>query len=154
MGLAGKLDVEVEVKSQADKFWRGIRNSADLFPDAFPDQYKSIETVEGDGKSVGSVRLIKYAQGVPLVTFVKEKIESLDEPNLSVGYSVIEGELVNFYKSFKATLQVLPKNGGEGAVVKWGVEYEKANDEVPEPNLIVDTAIKTFAGFDEYLLKN
>lgn len=59
----GKIDVEVEVKTPADKFWNGIRDSTNLFPKASPHEYKSIEVVEGDGKSVGSVRLIKYAEG-------------------------------------------------------------------------------------------
>lgn len=57
------LDVEVELKSPADKLWNAIRDSASLFPKAFPDQYKSIEVLEGDGKSAGSVRLINYADG-------------------------------------------------------------------------------------------
>uniref|UniRef100_A0A1D1ZGT8 MLP-like protein 423 n=1 Tax=Anthurium amnicola TaxID=1678845 RepID=A0A1D1ZGT8_9ARAE len=152
MGLAGELEVEVDVKSPADKFWRGISDSTELFPKIFPDQYKSIESVEGDGKTVGSVRLIRYAQGIPMVTFVKEKIEAIDETNKSVGYSVIDGDLLSFYKTFKAKLQVTPK--GEGALVKWAIVYEKANEEVPEPNLIVDSAVKTFAGLDEHLLKN
>lgn len=63
MAATGKLDVEVEVKSPADKFWNAIRDSSTLFPKAFPNQYKSIEVLEGDGKSVGSVRLVKYAEG-------------------------------------------------------------------------------------------
>lgn len=61
--MASKLEVEVEVKSSADKFWGGIKESSDLFPKIFPDQFKSIEIVEGDGISVGSVRLIKYGEG-------------------------------------------------------------------------------------------
>lgn len=57
------LDVEVELKSPADKFWNAIRDSTTLFPKAFPHQYKSIEVLEGDGKSAGSLRLINYADG-------------------------------------------------------------------------------------------
>lgn len=64
MASSGKLDVEVEIKSPADKFWVAIRDSTVLFPTIFPDQYKSIEIVEGDGKSAGSIRLIKFAEGL------------------------------------------------------------------------------------------
>lgn len=63
MAATGKIEVEVEVKSPADKFFDAIRNSTVIFPKAFPNQYKSIEVLEGDGKSVGSIRLIKYAEG-------------------------------------------------------------------------------------------
>lgn len=59
----GKLEVEIEVKSSADKFWESIRESTTLFPKAFPHDYKSIQVLEGDGKAPGSVRLITYADG-------------------------------------------------------------------------------------------
>lgn len=67
MAAAGKLDVEVELKSNADKFWECIRDSSTVFPKALPHQYKSIQVLEGDGKSVGSVRLIHYAEGITTI---------------------------------------------------------------------------------------
>lgn len=61
--MASKVEAEAEVKSPADKFWEAIRDSTALFPKIFPEQYKSIEIVEGDGKSPGTIRLLKYAEG-------------------------------------------------------------------------------------------
>lgn len=61
--ITGKLEVEVEIKSEADKYWKNIRESHTLFPKICSDLYKSIEVLEGDGRSVGSVRLITYADG-------------------------------------------------------------------------------------------
>ncbi|KAF8390368.1 hypothetical protein HHK36_024893 [Tetracentron sinense] len=147
----GKLEMEVEVKSSADKFWEAISDSATLFPKIFPEQYKSIEIVEGDGKSVGSIRLVKYAEGIPVITVSKEKIEVADAASKSTTYSVIDGDLANFYKNFKASLQIVPK--GDGSLVKWSVEFEKASEEVPDPNLIQEFAVKTFNDLDAYLLK-
>ncbi|XP_027099500.2 MLP-like protein 423 [Coffea eugenioides] len=149
--MAAKLDVEVEVKSSADKFWDAIMDSVALFPKACPNQYKSIEVLEGDGKSVGSVRLVKYAEGSPEITFSKEKIEFVDEGNKTVRYSVIEGDLLKFYKLFKATLVVSPK--GDGSLVKWICEFEKTSDEIPNPDIIKDFAAKNFQELDAYLLK-
>lgn len=63
MATGGKLDVEIEVKSPADKFWGAIRDSTSLFPKAFSHDYKSIEVLEGDGKAPGSIRRITYAEG-------------------------------------------------------------------------------------------
>ncbi len=63
MASSGKLDVEVHIKSSPDKFWNSIRDSTTLFPKAFPDQYKNIRVLEGDGKAPGSVRLFTYAEG-------------------------------------------------------------------------------------------
>ncbi|CAN6281868.1 unnamed protein product [Urochloa humidicola] len=154
--MASKAELVVEVKSPADKLWAALRDSTELFPKIFPQQYQSIETVEGDGKSAGTVRLLKYTEGVPMLTFAKEKLELADDENKVVSYSVVDGELVNFYNNFKITLKVSPatKEGEAGAVVNWSMEFDKANDQVPDPDVIKETATKTFHDLDDYLLKN
>lgn len=62
--MASKIEVEVELKSNAEKIWENIRESTTVFPKALPHLYGGIEVVEGDGKSVASVRLIKYPPGI------------------------------------------------------------------------------------------
>lgn len=85
------------------------------------------------------------------MTFAKEKIETADDANKIVSYSVIDGDIAAFYKNFKASLQVIPK--GDGSLVKWSLEFEKAKEEVPDPNIILEIAVKTFKDLDAYLLK-
>ncbi|KAG1326995.1 MLP-like protein [Cocos nucifera] len=150
--MASKVEAEVEVKSPADNVWGAIRDSTALFPKIFPEQYKSIDIVEGDGKSAGTIRLLKFAEGAPVVTFAKERIEVADDGNKLVSYSVIDGELASFYKPFKATLQVVPKSDG-GGFVKWCLAYDKVNEEVPQPDFLLGTAVKTFKDLDAYLLQ-
>ncbi|GJT31017.1 MLP-like protein 423 [Tanacetum coccineum] len=160
MTTIGKLDVEVKVKSGADKFWQSIMDSADIFPKVCSDLYKNVEILEGDGHSVGSVRMVNFAEGnvflygkrgLPIVKSAKEKIEELDEAKKKVAYSVIDGDMMQYYKSFKATLEVIPE--GEGSLVKWLCEFEKASEQVPDPEMIRDFAAKNFKEIDEYLLK-
>ncbi|CAM0904285.1 unnamed protein product [Alopecurus aequalis] len=153
--MASKVELVVEVKSAADKLWTALRESTDLFPKIFPEQYKSIETVEGDGKSAGTVRLLKYTEVVPFVTFAKEKVEVVDDEKKMVTYSVVDGELTSLYPTFRLTVQVTPSaKEGEGAVVSWTMDFDKASDQVPDPDVIKETAAKTFHDLDEYLLKN
>ena len=59
----GTLHVDVEVKSHADKIWEGLRDFIYIYPKAFPNDYESVEVLEGDGIVVGSVRHIKYGEG-------------------------------------------------------------------------------------------
>ena len=152
--MASKVELVAEVKSPADKLWTALRESTELFPKIFPEQYKSIETVEGDGKSAGTVRLLKYTEGVPMMTFAKEKVELADDEKKVVTYSVVDGELVNFYKNIRVTLQVTPKGAEDGATVNWAMDFDKASDQVPDPDVIKETAAKTFHDLDDYLLKN
>lgn len=82
-----------------------------------------------------------------------------DDENKVVSYSVVDGELVDFYKNFKITLKVAKAAAAEGegeagAVVNWSMEFDKANDQVPDPDVIKETATKTFHDLDDYLLKN
>lgn len=147
-----KVECEIEVKSPADKFWQGIKNSAVIYPKLFNRRLKTIEILEGDGINVGSVRLLKYAEGTPLVSFAKEKVELLDDEEKILIYSVIEGELTNLYKTLKIRLQVVPKD--DGSLVKWSMEFEKASEDVPiQPHHIQETAAKAFSGMDAYLLE-
>ncbi|KNA24457.1 hypothetical protein SOVF_015610 [Spinacia oleracea] len=152
MASIGNLEVDVEVKSNPEKFWNGIRDSDKIFPTAFPELYKSIEILEGDGKAVGSVRLVKFAEGLPMVSMCKEKVEVVDEEKKTVGYSIVEGDVLSFYKSFKAQLVVEPKE--EGSLVKWTCEFEKSKDDAPDPEIIFKAfAVKTFQDLDAYLIK-
>lgn len=61
--MASKIEMEVELKSEAEKVWNSMRESTTLFPKALPQHYQSIQILEGDGKSVNSVRLVTYPQG-------------------------------------------------------------------------------------------
>lgn len=87
----------------------------------------------------------------PDVTFSKEKIDEADEEKKILVYSVIDSELANVYKNFKAFLQIIPKD--EGGLVKWSAEFEKVNEQVPDPTHIKDFAVRTFHGLDDYLAK-
>ncbi|KAK3223265.1 hypothetical protein Dsin_010290 [Dipteronia sinensis] len=151
MAVAGKLEVDVEVKSPADKFWGSIRDSTSLFPRAFPHDYKSIQVLEGDGKASGSVRLLTYAEGSPIVKKSTEKIEHVDEVNMKVSYSVIDGDLLEYYKVFKAFIAVIPK--GDGSLVKWTCEFEKTSHEIPDPDAIKEFVVKNFKEIDDYILQ-
>lgn len=92
-----------------------------------------------------------HFSGSPLVKVSKERIDAVDEANKEVSYSVIEGDLLKYYKSFKAKIVVVPK--GDGSLAKWSCEFEKASDEVEVPHIIKDFAAKNFLEVDEYILK-
>ncbi|CAJ2643698.1 unnamed protein product [Trifolium pratense] len=146
----GKVEVEVEVKSNAEKFWSTLKDCATIFPKAFPYDYKSIEILEGDGKTAGSIRLVTFGEGSPLVKITKEKIDVFDDSKRTLTYSVIDGDLLKYFKKFKGHISVTPK--GDGSLVKWSSEFEKGSHEVPESELIKEFAVKTFLKVDDYTL--
>ena len=153
--VGGKLSVEVELKANANKIWEALRDFIYIYPKAFPHDYKSVQVLEGDGIAVGSVRLINYGEGgSELVKVSKERIVEVDPPNKTFVYNIIGGDLLKYYKSFKAHVTVVPKEKEEeGSLVQWACVYEKAHDEIPDPSPIMDFAEKNFKELDEYLAK-
>lgn len=81
----------------------------------------------------------------------KEKIHAFDEANKTFAYSVIDGDLLKYYKDFKSQITVAPN--GAGSLVKWSCEFQKASDEVPDPHVMKDFVVKNFQEMDAYVLK-
>ncbi|KAL1365624.1 hypothetical protein HN51_013621 [Arachis hypogaea] len=151
-GVIGKLEAEIEVKSNADKFWNAIRDFATIFPKASPSVYKSIQIIQGDGKAPGSVFKTTLGEGYELVKTVTERIEDVDDAKRIIIYSVVDGELLKYLKSYKGYISVTPKGNDNGSIVKWSCEYEKASQEAPEPIFIKEFATNVFPKVDHYLL--
>jgi hypothetical protein len=62
----------------------------------------------------------------------------------------MDGEIAKNYKVFKTTLQVTPK--GNGSSVKWSIEFEKANEEVPTPIKYTDFMSTMTKAVEAYLV--
>lgn len=69
MSLMKKYELEVELKSPPDAFWKTVKDINVIYPKLFPDTYQSIEILEGDGKSAGSIRFVTYATGKFSISF-------------------------------------------------------------------------------------
>ncbi|OVA01712.1 Bet v I domain [Macleaya cordata] len=132
MAQIQKLGVEAEVKCSADKFYGTFKHNITQLPKFFPQVYKSIELIQGDGASVGSVRLWKYEiEGTCIMA--KDRTTMVDDKQRAITWSIIDGELLNHYNSFELKLVSVTPKGDDGCLVKWSLEFEKANEDAPTP---------------------
>ncbi|KAL5553446.1 hypothetical protein UlMin_040847 [Ulmus minor] len=69
----------------------------------------------------------------------KEEVEVIDEENKSITFAVVDGNITQYYKNIKSSLQVTGKAEG-GSSVKWTLEYEKKKENFPAPNQYLDLA--------------
>ncbi|KAL5709148.1 hypothetical protein ACHQM5_019868 [Ranunculus cassubicifolius] len=77
------LEIATEAKCNPHKFFELIKYTFHHLPSYFPEAYKSTELLEGDGESVGSIRLWKYILlGRPDIHVSKEKINVVDDENM------------------------------------------------------------------------
>lgn len=147
--MTQSVSVEMDLKVSAQKLWGAIQDFATLFPKIMPSHFKSIEVV-GDGK-VGTIFKIKYGEGTKGATHASERIEALDETNMTLTYTVIQGEILSIFKVFKPTMKVIPGADANSSKLSWNVEFEPGNATPPtEP--IKETAISTFKAVEGYLL--
>lgn len=59
-----------------------------------------------------------------------------DEGKKSVTFKVVEGDLMDLYKTFVIHIQA-DKHGSDN-IVTWTVEYEKLNPNVPDPDTLME----------------
>ncbi|KAI3882512.1 hypothetical protein MKW92_033509 [Papaver armeniacum] len=139
MAQLHKLGFETEVKCSADKYFGMYSHNVTQLPRFVPNIFKSVEVIEGDATRVGSIRLWKYVmEGKEMAA--KDRLTAFDKEKKSITYEMLEGEIMNYYKALSAKLDVIPKQcaAGNGSLVKWSLEFEKVNDDIPNPTACID----------------
>ena len=82
----------------------------------------------------------------------KALIEAVDEANKSVTYKVMEGDLIQLYKSFVITV-VHVDTRGVNNLVTWTFQYEKLNDGVEDPKSLTDFRVNVTKNVEAHHLK-
>ena len=90
-----------------------------------------------------------YVVGSLLAKSSKERIEAADDEKKTATYSIVEGDLLQYYTKFLGHIAVIPI--GEGCELKWTAEYVKTNTDIPDPTIVKDFAIKNFLEVDDYI---
>ncbi|MCL7047180.1 hypothetical protein MKW94_021576 [Papaver nudicaule] len=73
-----------------------------------------------------------------------------------ITHTVIEGDLTIGYPSFAAAFHITPIQGGGSnkSMVKWSVEYEKENEDVPAPTSFMKLMDAFFEELDATLVED
>ncbi|GER37345.1 polyketide cyclase/dehydrase and lipid transportsuperfamily protein [Striga asiatica] len=139
MGLKGKLISQIDIKSDGDVFHEIFRERPHHISDMSPAHIQKCDLHEGDWGKVGSVIFWNYTHdGKERVA--KEIIEAIDEEKKSVTFKVIEGDLMELYKTMKIIVHV--DTSGDDNLVTWTFEYEKKSEDVPDPHTLMEFALK------------
>ncbi|KAL7181340.1 hypothetical protein ACSBR1_040261 [Camellia fascicularis] len=132
------LTRQVEIKSDGDLFHEIFRYKPHHISTMSPGNIHGVDLHEGEWGTVGSVICWNYTHDGKK-KIAKEIIEAIDEENKSVTFKVVEGDLMQLYKTFIVTVHVDTK--GENNLVTWNFEYEKLNEAVEEPTTLMDFCI-------------
>ncbi|KAK9106076.1 hypothetical protein Scep_022920 [Stephania cephalantha] len=118
----------------AGKMYDLLKNHFTDLPVLFSEICKSAEVLEGDGKSLGSVRRWTYLMHDTSDELLEviEKVVDVDDENRSLTLSAIGGDVLRTHKRFDVKVIVTPK--GTGSSVKWHIIFEKVNEDDPHPD--------------------
>ncbi|XWS34488.1 hypothetical protein CRYUN_Cryun21dG0042500 [Craigia yunnanensis] len=149
MAQIRKMDCQVEIKSPAYEFYDAFKTKAQLMPKMANQVITDIKLLQGDWDSVGAVRLWTYIAGDKSET-IKEKLVHVDDKNKTLVFRMLEGDVLNSYKSWNTILNITPM--GEGTMVKWTMEFEKQIENIADPVKYADFFTIWTKNVDAYLL--
>ncbi|KAL7163302.1 hypothetical protein ACSBR2_039406 [Camellia fascicularis] len=129
-----KLEGQTEVKCKANKLFEIFTHKSYLILKICPKKIKSIQVLEGDWATMGSVKVWNY---VPRGSeSAQKRIEAIDVDNKSVSFNLFEGDILKVYETFKSTLQLTNKD--DGCLIKVTLAYEKQHEDTPPPTMYQD----------------
>ncbi|KAJ8427287.1 hypothetical protein Cgig2_004338 [Carnegiea gigantea] len=169
MGIKGKLEVEVDIKISGDLFHELFGSRPHHVPNITPDKIHNCEVHEGEFGKPGSVLYWNYTLGQLLLWWEENEllltdaddgkkcvakviVEAIDKENKCIRFKVIEGDLLNEFKSLTVNMQAIPM--GEVTGVKWIAEFEKIHDDGPYPAKLMDFAVAITRDIEAHHLKN
>ncbi|KAJ0246101.1 hypothetical protein HA466_0176780 [Hirschfeldia incana] len=149
--LQGEVEADVEIKAPATKFYHMFAVRPQDVSKASPGNVQRCSVQDGEMGRVGThVTWNYFHDGKP--KFARETIEEVDPKKNMIRFRVIEGDLMEEFKSFIFTIQVTPKQGGPGGVVKWNMSYERIDENVAHPESLLNVCVKMAKDIDEMLL--
>ncbi|XP_076941302.1 kirola-like [Bidens hawaiensis] len=135
MPLSGTLVKQTTIKSDGDVFHEIFRHRPHHISEMSPNNIKGVNLHEGEWGTVGSVIVWDFFHdGKSKVC--KEVIEAIDEEKKSVCFKVIGGDILEAYKTFLITVHV--DTHGEENVVTWTFHYEKVNENIDDPDSLME----------------
>ncbi|KAL2536415.1 Polyketide cyclase/dehydrase and lipid transport superfamily protein [Forsythia ovata] len=120
------VEVTASIESTPDRFYTFFRYQSNNLTNVFPQNFLSVQNVEGEDGEVGCVKLWNYVLG-GIPREIKLKVEAINDAERSITYHALDGDVINFYPVFKFTIAF-----GNG-VARWTFVYRKVTPAVPTP---------------------
>ncbi|CAJ2635075.1 unnamed protein product [Trifolium pratense] len=143
-----KIEMDVPIKATPQQFYDVFCNKTHYVSNVCPDKVKSVDLHEGNWGIEGSIISWNFVLGGK-TSISKQRIEDIDKENNKITYKVLGGELLEDYKSIKFIMQIVPQR--EGSAVRWIVEYEKLNNNGPNPHPLFHFCVEVIKYVDAHL---
>ncbi|KAF9683626.1 hypothetical protein SADUNF_Sadunf04G0033400 [Salix dunnii] len=130
MAQIQRKEVQTQIHCNEIVFYQFFMRKANLLPAVSPCNVKKIELVDGTiswDTTVGTRKLIHFCEDG--AEYFKDEAVEIDYQANKITYKVLEGTMMQFYDSFKATLEV------QTGTAKWTIEFQKKSESCPDPDI-------------------
>ncbi|XP_038893256.1 MLP-like protein 329 [Benincasa hispida] len=150
MALIGKLVSELEIHSNANKFYNFFKHQIFHIPSLSPKLIQKVKVHEEDWNTHAhvSTKIWIYTIDGKAEVF-KERVE-FDDKKLVMTLVGLEGGVFKHYKTFKLTYQIVPKEP-ERSLVILILEYEKLDDGSTYPYKYTDLLSNIIKDIESHL---
>ncbi|RWR76478.1 pathogenesis-related protein 1-like protein [Cinnamomum micranthum f. kanehirae] len=126
--VKGSFTEEKESMLPPSRLWKAsIRDALNLLPKIMPEFTASYQLLQGDG-GVGSIRQLNCTPVFEDFTYVKDRVDIMDDEKHVFKCTVIEGgEIGRKLKSYSIEVQFQATSSG-GCLSKMTVEYDTIKD--------------------------
>ncbi|KAL3372939.1 hypothetical protein AABB24_005127 [Solanum stoloniferum] len=146
MGVKGKLIASKEVKCGEHLIHDLFLTNSHHIPYISPSKINRIDINEGEIGKIGTIMNCRYNEDGQ-EKIVKYVIEAIDHHKNSISRKVIEGDLLEFYSSFTFVSYC------QHQWATWTIEYEKKNEDTPEPLIFLGFILDMTKDIEAHLLK-
>ncbi|GKA56672.1 Bet v I domain-containing protein [Tanacetum coccineum] len=114
-----------------------------------PDKVQGCDLISGEWGAPGSVISWRFFHDGKVHT-AKEIIEEVDDENHKIVFKVIEGEILQAYKTFIITFHI--EEMGDKQLIIWTIDFEKVNEGIPDPTIYLDLLGACIEDMDAHML--
>ncbi|GLJ09619.1 hypothetical protein SUGI_0112880 [Cryptomeria japonica] len=154
--VAGSYSIEIESPLEIKRLWNATVDIHNLLPKQVPWIISGIALLQGDG-GVGTIRQVNFTAANKDFSYVKEKVDLIDEANMVYGFSHVEGGVLGTkVASVSYRIKLTPKTWGGSISTTTcnydslpGVPYDESKIEEIKAN-----TIGLFRILEGYLIAN
>nr|AAL50001.1 PR10 protein [Pinus monticola] len=155
--VSGTSSTEEVVQVEARRLWNATtKDSHNFLPKVLPEVFTSVTLLQGDG-GVGTVKQLNFTPGKKDFSFIKERVDELDQENFVYKYTAIEGgPLGKQLSSACFEVKLVPRKEG-GCVARWTCNYETLPGVQPDEGKLKEIKEDSFGMLkkvEQYLLSN
>nr|AAF12811.1 putative intracellular pathogenesis-related protein [Picea glauca] len=155
--VSGTPVTEDVCQVEARKLWNPMaKDSHNLLPKVLPEIFASVTLLQGDG-GVGTIKQLNFTPANKDFSFVKERVDEIDEEKMVYKYTTIEGgSLGKKLSAASFEVKISPRKEG-GCVATWVCNYETLpGGQLDEGRVkeIKENSVAMLKKIEQYLLSN